>query len=275
MQRGKIKETKAKQYLDGRDVPAAQNSKARENQRLVTPDDSKNFSVGLQDIDEAIFYYFNNVIKPTAIQNGQLIEVPVIYGGQEQWASVQKGGDQRDKNGKIQAPIIMIKRDSIEKNRTLGNKLDANNPTNFGVFEKRYSQKNAYDRFEVLQNRTPVKEYQGVIMPDYVNITYSCIVMTNFMTHMNKILESVLYASDSYWGEENKFRFQAVIDQFQPAVELTQGEDRIVKTSFNIKLLGHVVPDTINAFIGNSSKFFSKSSVKFGTEVVKNISDVK
>ena len=34
-------------------------------------DTSKTFSVGLKDIDEAVFYYFNNVIQPFVYQNGE------------------------------------------------------------------------------------------------------------------------------------------------------------------------------------------------------------
>jgi hypothetical protein len=31
---------------------------------------TKPFTVGLKDIDESIMYYFDNVIKPSVIQNG-------------------------------------------------------------------------------------------------------------------------------------------------------------------------------------------------------------
>ena len=48
-------------------------------------DTTKPFTVGLQDIDEAIFYYFENVIKPVVVQNGQSLPVPVLYGSPEKW----------------------------------------------------------------------------------------------------------------------------------------------------------------------------------------------
>jgi hypothetical protein len=43
-------------------------------------DNVKPLTIGIQDIDEAVFYYFNNVIKPSVIQNGERLPVPVIYG---------------------------------------------------------------------------------------------------------------------------------------------------------------------------------------------------
>lgn len=253
-------------YVESRGTVPAVNTKAREHQRAISEEDPKQLSIGLEDIDEAIFYYFNNVIKPIVYQNGTAIQVPVMYGSPESWSAVQKDGALRDKNGKIQAPLIMIKRESIEKNRTLGNKMDANNPTQFGIFENKYTRKNSYSRFDLLQNRIPVKEYYGVIVPDFVNITYSCIIFTNYVVHMNKLIESINFASDSYWGQPQKFQFNTTIDQFSPTVEVTQGQDRVVKTTTALKLLGHIIPTSINAHIGNSNKFYSKASTIFGVE---------
>jgi hypothetical protein len=235
--------------------------------RSVKNDNVKQFSIGLRDIDETIVYYFNNVIKPSVIQNGKRINVPVLYGSPERWAAVQKDGFYRDKNSKIQTPLIMFKRDSIEKNRSLGNKMDANNPNNFAIFQKGYSKKNVYDRFSSLNNREPVKELYGVIIPDYVNITYSCIIFTEYVEQMNKIVESINFASDAYWGDPEKFNFRAMIDSYTTTTEVNQGEDRTVKTSFQINMMGHIVPDSINTSIANMNKFYSKSAIKFGLEV--------
>ena len=248
--------------------------KKRELQRSVKDDNVKQFTLGLRDIDESIFYYFNNVIKPSVMQNNAKKNVPVLYGSPERWHSVQKEGFYRDRNGKIQLPLIMVKRDSIEKNRNLGNKMDANNPTQFGVFEKKWSKKNTYDRFSVLNNRSITKEYQGVVIPDYVNIVYSCVIFTQYIEQMNKLIESINYASDSYWGNPDKFSFRAMIDNYSTSTTLNQGEDRTVKTEFSINLLGHIVPNGINTLPQGSSKYFNKSAVLFGTEVVKDINDL-
>ena len=244
-------------------VPA---TKRRENQRTVKNDDVKQFTVGLKDVDEAIFYYFNNIIRPSVIQNGTKINVPLIYGSPERWAAMQKDGFYRDKGGKIQTPLIMVKRDSMEKNRSLGNKMDANNPIHFGVFQKKYSQKNVYDRFSTINNREAVREYYGVIMPDYVNLVYTCVIFTEYVEQMNKIVESVNFASDSYWGDPERFKFRAAIDNYTTTTELVEGGDRTVKTSFQIKIAGYIVSDTINTSVGNPNKFFSKAALKFGLE---------
>ena len=241
-------------------------SKDRANQIRRDNDEVKNFSLGIKDIDTAIYYYFNEVIRPRVSQNGKMINVPLVYGSPERWAAVQKDGFYRDKNGKMQAPIIMFRRESLEKNRSLGNKLDANNPLNYGVFKKAFSKKNVYDKFDLLNNRKPVEEYYAVAIPDFVNITYSCMIFTDYLEQNNKIIEGINFASDSYWGEPNKFKFRAMIDSFTTNTEVVQGNERINKTEFQINLLGHIVTDTINAQAYNSKKVFSKAAIKFGTE---------
>ena len=67
--------------------------------QITRRDDDKvnDIYIGLQNHDEAIAYYFDNVIKPTVVSNGQRIDIPLIYGNPERWKSVQKDGYYRDK----------------------------------------------------------------------------------------------------------------------------------------------------------------------------------
>ena len=230
-------------------------------------DSVQTITVGVKDIDEALFYYFNNVLKPQVTQNGKLINVPLVYASPERWAAMQKDGYYRDKNGKMQAPLITFRRSNIERNRNLGNKLDGNNPQNFGIFTKKYSRKNAYDRFSILNNRVQETEMYAVAIPDYVNITYSCVIFTDYMEQNNKLIEGINFASDSYWGDVDKFKFRAMINNFATSTELVQGNDRIVRTEFDITLLGYIITDAINAVNFNPKKMYSKSSIKITSEL--------
>ena len=160
-------------------------------------DKTKPFSIGIQDIDESIMYYFTEVIQPFVIQNGERIEVPIIYGSPERWKSVQKDGYYRDKKGAIMNPIIMFKRDGLTRNRTLTRKLDANEPNLYTFWQKSYNNKNFYSNFNILNNRVQTKQYIVNVVPDYVTLTYSCIVQTYYMEQLNKIVESINYASDA------------------------------------------------------------------------------
>jgi hypothetical protein len=229
-------------------------------------DTSKPFSVGLQDIDEAVFYYFQNVIQPSVIQNGARLPVPIIYGSPEKWKSYQKDGYYRDQLGKIQAPLIMFKRNSIDKNRQIANKLDANQPNLLQVFTKKYTPRNAYDNFKVLNNRVPQKEYYAVVMPDYLTVTYEVAVFTYYVEQLNKIVEAMEYASDAYWGDPQRYQFKAMIDSFGFQTELAQDDERIVRSTFSVKLNGYIIPDTIQKDVTALKKFSNKTKTVFSLE---------
>jgi len=232
-------------------------------------DNVQDVSIGLQDHDEAIMYYFNNVIKPSVIINGNRTNVPIIYGSPERWKGVQKDGYFRDKEGKLQTPIIMFKRDSVEKRRDLGNKLDANNPQLYYTFQEKYSKRNQYDNFNVLQNIIPQKEFHTVVIPDYVTLQYSCIIWTDYIAQMNKLIEMINYSSDSYWGDKEKFKFNARIDTYSNTTEVAQGENRVVKTNFSLTIQGYLIPDSLNKdLVKKPQKFFSKSRVVFNNELI-------
>ena len=248
--------------------------KNRGNQVSFRDDTTKPFTLGIQDIDEAVMYYLENVIKPTVIQNGVAQKVPVIYGASERWKQIQKDGYYRDLSGAIMMPIITFKRNNITKDRSVGNKLDANFPNNIEVFEKAYSKRDEYNNFAVLNNRKPQKEYYAVVMPDYVTVTYDFIISTYYVEQMNKIVEAMNYASDSYWGNPERFKFRARIDSFQTYTELPVGAERIVKTNFTLTLRGYIVPDNIQKQLASIKKFSNAVQVVFSTEVVSNINNV-
>jgi hypothetical protein len=237
-------------------------------------DTSKPFSVGIKDIDEAVFYYFNNVIKPFVFQNGERRTVPIIYGNPERWKSYQRDGYYRDTGGSIMLPIIVIKRDNISKDRSTYNKLDSNSPNLYGTFQKSFNSKNTYNNFNLLNNRVPTKQFNTIVVPDYLNVTYSCIIQTYYMEQLNKIIEAVEYASDSYWGDPERFKFNARIDSFNTAAEITAGKDRLVKSNFNINLRGYIIPDVMQKDLNAVKKINSKSKITITTETTGNINDV-
>ena len=240
-----------------------------------TGDTTKPFSIGLKDLDEAVFYYFENVIKPFVYQNGERREVPIIYGSPERWKSFQKDNYYRDKNGAIMLPIIVVKRNSITKDRTVYNKLDANSPNLYGSFQRTYNPKNFYSNFAAINNAIPAQQFYAVAVPDFVNIEYSCLIQTYYMEQLNKVIEACEYASDAYWGMPERFQFRAFIDSFTTATELTQGKDRLVTGTFNIRLRGYILPDTIQKELNATKIYNSKAKITINTEAVSDINGIE
>ena len=112
--------------------------------KIVKQDESKMLEISLLDVDTVIAKYMENHLLPELEQSGQKVKVPLIYGNAERWKTAQKDGYLKDKLGRIQLPIVMFKRNSIENNETMRFLRDhrVTYPT-----VKKYSQKHAYDRF--------------------------------------------------------------------------------------------------------------------------------
>ena len=241
----------------------------RDNRALNTTrktDTIKDISIGLEDIDYALKHYFDNIIKPTVVQDGNRIAVQVMYGSPERWQSVQADGYYRDTNGKAVLPLIMFKRTNIEKNRNLGNKIDGNLASLFQVFETRYNQRNQYDNFSVLTNRIPSKQYYVSVVPDYVNITYDVTILTNYVEQNNKIIEAIEYASDSYWGDASRWQFRTSLDSFGVTNIINTGEDRISSTTVSLKVYGYLIADSINQHLSDTNMHYSPSRITFTLE---------
>ena len=231
---------------------------------LKDDDKNKTISIGLKDIDSAILFYLENVIKPTITQNDRRLSVPIIYGSPERWKSMQADGFYRDKNGKTMIPLLMFKRDSFTKNNTIGNKLDGNKVNNLKYFETGYSKRNIYDNFNVLQNQKRQKEYILGIIPDYIDITYSMSIFTDYVEQANEITEAVEFAARSYWGDPERFMFRANIDTFNTPVLLENGSDRANRTTMNVLVNGYIIPSGINAAMaGPSPKSYNVTKTVF------------
>ena len=217
-------------------------------------DEVKNVSVGLMDIDAAIMYYFNNVIKPSVIENDETIKVPLMYSNPERWNAIQKNGYLVDNKKQLIIPLIVFKRNSISKDENLTiDKIDPLNPKLFYTFQKKYSQQNRFDKFSVQKNLEPNREYYNVAMPDYMNLTYECIIWTSYIEQMNKIVETINWSEGSYWGEPGKLKFQSNIESFEDSTEMSEGE-RFIKTTFSLQLYGYLVPEAFNDKV-NTQKY--------------------
>ena len=234
-------------------------------------DKVKDFTITLRDIDFAIKYYFKNVIKPSVVENGIIIDVPVIYGSPERWKSIKRDGYFKDEKDKLILPLIVFKRNSISKDDNYPiDKLDANSPKLVYPFKKKWSEKNRYDNFSVSVGLKPTEEYYSIVVPDYIILSYDFIIMTEAVDQMNKIVEAIVYSEGSYWGEKERFKFRTKIQTYTTNIEGGNDTQRTVKTTFSLELNGYLVPDTINKQLplvaGNFEKAFSPKQVLFGID---------
>ena len=230
--------------------------------RSRNDDNVQNFSVGLMDIDSTIMYYFNNVIKPTVEENGEVVKVPIMYSNPERWSIVQKRGYLLDNKKQLLVPLIAFKRSSIEKDTNLTvDKLNPKDPKLFYTFQKQYSAKNRYDKFSVQQGLNKSKELYSVAVPDYVKLTYEFIIWTSYMEQMNKMIEQIIYSEGAYWGEDGKFKFRTQIDSYTDASEVAVNTERLIKTNFSVTLNGYLIPEEFNNVVTTQKQLTPKRIV--------------
>ena len=168
---------------------------------------SRNFQIGLKDIDTAIIGHMNNIMKPRVKESNEMIKVPVLYGNEERWKSVRGRGTLRDSNGAIILPVIVIKRTSLA--------FDENMPLSFdmdvqGKFisvirsSNGWSKNNRYSRFNVLTGKKPIQEFVKTGMPDFVTCEYTIVMMTAYMEQMNDLNTLMIEHLETYWGDQTR-----------------------------------------------------------------------
>ena len=237
-------------------------------------DNTKNLSIGLMDIDGAIMFYFNNVIKPVVQENDESVKVPIMYSNPERWNSIQKNGYLLDNKKQLILPLIVFKRTSIEKDDAMSvDKLDPKDPKLFYTFQKQYTKENRYDNFAVQQGLNKTKELYTVAVPDYVSVTYEFIVWTSYTEQMNKIIEKIIFSEGSYWGEDGKFKFRTSIDNYTDASEYTVNSERIIKTNFTVTLRGYLIPEEFNNVV-TTQKHLTPKRILMGDDVSVSLTNL-
>jgi hypothetical protein len=196
-------------------------------------------SVNLFDIDYAIMSYLEDVVLPDLDDNGKALKMPVIYGNSERWNGARRQGVYRDNKGKIQLPLMMIRRTSVSKNDSMPM---LNRHVSYQGITK-YSKSNRYDRFTLLGNITPKYEIYKITMPDYVEINYDCMGWTNYLEHLNVVIESLTYAADEYWGDKQKFKFITTVNDYNVVNEVGEGTERINRVEFSLNVKAYLLPE--------------------------------
>lgn len=225
---------------DNQQTPRIQ---SRDNDVRVESTDERPISVGLYTIDKAILGHLSDRIAPVVTQDGRQIKVPVMYGDPERWKSAQRDGVFRDSIGKIQLPMLMIRRGSMKKQAPI------NSPVNKyydRTFSTGWNRRTPYDRFALVNGIVPSREYYNTTaVPDYYEIQYEGLIWTEYMQQMNKVVENISFESDEFWGERNQYKFRTIIKSFEPINELPTNSDRVVRVRFDMTVYAYLLPESM------------------------------
>lgn len=219
-------------------------------------------SITLFDIDSAIISHLENTVLPNISTNGESKKIPVIYGNSERWVGARRQGVYRDSSGKIQLPLMMIRRTSISKDDTMPM---ISRTLSYQTVTK-YSKDNRYDRFTAFGgNIKPKYELYNVMMPEYVDINYECMGWTDFTEQLNEVIESLNYAS-TYWGDKDRFKFRTAIADYNVINEVGEGTQRINRVEFTLNVKAYLLPEKYDG-ADTTKKSISLKRLVVSTEV--------
>jgi len=242
----------------------------------VTPgnDFTKDYEIVLKDLDKSLMNHVKNVMKIKVQENGEMIDVPVMYGNQERWANVRKpDGVIRDRNGSLVLPLIMLKRSRVDFNESFPMWHHDLTGENIEVIRSsKYSSKNQYSNFSIQQGIKPVQERIITGPPQYVNLTYDFVVWTHYMDQMNLVSQQFLNQTNRYWGDNVSYRFLCKVDGgISDATEMSAGDERIVRHTFSIILNGYLIHEYVANIINkkrhNLKKALTKGKIVFSENV--------
>lgn len=230
-------------------------------------DKVRKISVTIYDIDHAVKWHIQNVIRPTINEDGNMVSVPTMFSTGEKWASAQRNGFLRDKNGMLLTPLIMIRRTGMDPRTDLENnnvlRGISYNTGNKMLFEKRYTAANRYDRFSVYNKITPMREFFAVDFPKFVSVNYDLLIWTNGMEQLNDICEQFIYYDGKAWGDAYKFITYTDTPSFD--VVNDTGADRLVRAAFSMRTQAHLIPDRTSNDSG-LEKFYGVTKTMIATE---------
>jgi hypothetical protein len=245
------------------DELAVESINRAENRRRDT-DTVKDFSITLLDVDTTIIEHMDDTISPTVQVDGKLKKVPIMFGSPERWKAIQKDGVHRDARGRIQLPFIMLKRNTMQRNDGL---ITFNRYLSM-PFIRSYSEKNQYDKFNVINNvQRPVHEMYNVQMPDHIIVSYECMIWTDLVEQNNTIIEAINFSTEDYWGDKKRFKFRTSIADFNTQTEVPDGDSRSVKTTFTIQVYAYLLPEVREDWKKTTQKSFTPRRVVFNTEI--------
>lgn len=233
MRPNKLKQT---QSIFATDAELAKNATGQPN--VKRDGKFKDISSALYDIDYAVKWHLENIIRPTVTEENSVITVPILFAAGEKWSAIQKHGYLRDNQGKLLTPLIMIKRNSISNRDDLQDLHVLESADARITFKRTYTSQNKYDRFNLSRGQ-PVSEYYSMDVPKFVQIEYELLIWTNNSIQINEVVEQLMWFNGKAFGDSHKFITHIEPPSFE-AVNST-GEDRIVRATMGMRTKAHIL----------------------------------
>ena len=235
----------------------------------------------LEDIDTALYNFINDDLNVSCDTNSGFKKVPVIFASPErayQIKNVPEEGSIRTDGRVLEYPLLSIIRTSLAKNPANKGKYGVYVPPYYDFYKRggaipiarrvmqgktrNFANAEAIKKFGAGTNTTyttfpfdnpeVVYETLYIPMPTYVEIQYEIKMISNYQQQMNQMMAPFLarFSTPAVFSiHHEKNTYEAFVDQNFTNESNNAGletEERLFKTTANIKVLGYLVGEEEN-----------------------------
>ena len=277
------------------------------NESFDIPEDFELPSCGVEDVDRSIFNLFDKEIPFYYELDGEQKRIPTIFASGERAFTLRRKKPLRDRQGALILPMISILKSGLEQGGagifqapdgiTIKKRISSENH----IYKRRENLEGLANQSNTLQddqhsgltNRklresyietslTPsnnnIYEIIKIPKPKFFNATYEITFWSQYQQQMNDMVE-VLMLSPT-WGPQRTFKLETdkgywFVANIEPSLNLQNNYDsmgdqeRLIKTSFNIKVRGYVINPNIPGVNNQIRRYISAPYVTFDMGVVQ------
>ena len=214
----------------------------------------------LENIDTAVYNFFDSILNIQAFTNKGLTKVPVVWLGTERVYQIKNDKDLRDSVGKLKLPLIAITRNSISRDTDFRGSHQSYYPASLGRTEvtkiiKQEKTRNFANSDEnkrpILGNETGpssnrkiVYETISIRRPTYITCMYEINIRTEYQQQMNDILMPLMLDQKNIVViENNGFKYECFIQSDYGITNNLNSlgeEERMFTSKIQFKVLGYI-----------------------------------
>ena len=162
-------------------------------------------NITLESIDTAVLSWVDKILDAhVEDQNGSRKKVPVIFATGERWLASRGKKGLRDENGVLILPMISIRRTGIDMNQSLNAGILGTEEGNFTIARRLSDKTRKHRNAQAIRNASnlspidnaPIYEITTIPFPSTGVISYELTIQTQFVTHMNEIIEKLYHQMD-------------------------------------------------------------------------------
>jgi hypothetical protein len=265
-------------------------------------DESFLYPSTLENIDTAMFSFFNEKVNLSVTTSDGFKKVPLIWSQSERSAQIKGNPELRDENGSLIYPLMSLDRLSVDKDPAFKGGFQAHFPDGFGTkinngfvsFRRIVQDKTnnfatadagkpfidgngnrvVRDVNRPRNNNKVVYETVTTPIPVYLKVMYGLKIKTNYQQQMNELITPFVTRTgqiNCFSIQNNGHRYEVFTQPdfaFTNNIKNFESDERIFETDIKFKVLGYLVGQGENNERPRYSRFENRVEVKIPREEV-------